>query len=163
MLTLLLSAIFAATPNIGEISAQADTINQYTIDGKAAKNFDGSQLVGLSIDDYDVTVSKEKGKVVRKHTITTSKAHKTTSSSITTNSVSISVDSNSDDKVSISGISPDEMDKVLWIVNDEKVDKEKVNGIKQSNVKSISVLKGKAAETVFGEEGAGGVVIIQVK
>ncbi|MBO7437215.1 MAG: hypothetical protein J6T97_05300 [Bacteroidaceae bacterium] len=163
MLTLLLSAIFATTPNIGEISAQADTINQYTIDGKAVSNFDGSQLVGLSIADYNISVSKEKGKVVRKHTITTSKAHKTTSSSITTNSVSISVDSNSDDKVSISGISPDEMDKVLWIVNDEKVEKEKVNGIKQSNVKSISVLKGKAAETVFGEEGAGGVVIIQVK
>ena len=71
MLTLLLSALMATAPITGEISEKADTINRFTIDGKAVSNFDGSQLIGLSIANYDITVSKEKEKVVRNHKITT--------------------------------------------------------------------------------------------
>ena len=73
MLTLLLSALIAIAPFTRDRSAQADTVNRYIIDGETITAFDGSQLIGKSITDYDISDYNEKDKVVRFHIIKTRK------------------------------------------------------------------------------------------
>lgn len=70
MLTLLLSALLASAPGTVTVEAKADTVNHYVIDGKPVSNFDGTQLAGKAIASYDITTTKEKGKVVQNHIIT---------------------------------------------------------------------------------------------
>lgn len=69
MITLFLSALLASVPSTGNISAQADTVNRYVIDGEPVSNFNGTQLAGKSIASYDIVTSKEKDKVVINHII----------------------------------------------------------------------------------------------
>ena len=69
MITLFLSALLASVPSTGNISAQADTVNRYVIDGEPVSNFNGTQLAGKSIVSYDIVTSKEKDKVVINHII----------------------------------------------------------------------------------------------
>ena len=51
--------------------AQTDTLDRYVIDGEDVTAFDGSQLVGKTIQSYDVSVSKSGRTVYRVHTVTT--------------------------------------------------------------------------------------------
>lgn len=51
--------------------AQTDTLDRYVIDGEDVTDFDGSQLVGKTIQSYDVSVSKSGRTVYRVHTVTT--------------------------------------------------------------------------------------------
>lgn len=69
MITLFLSALLASVPSTGNITAQADTVNRYVIDGEHVSNFDGTQLAGKSIASYDIVTSQEKNKVVLNHII----------------------------------------------------------------------------------------------
>lgn len=69
MITLFLSALLASVPSTGNITAQADTVNRYVIDGEHVSNFDGTQLAGKSIASYDIVTSQEKDKVVINHII----------------------------------------------------------------------------------------------
>ena len=69
MITLFLSALLASVPSTGNITAQADTVNRYVIDGEPVSNFNGTQLAGKSIASYDIVTSKEKDKVVINHII----------------------------------------------------------------------------------------------
>ncbi len=69
MITLFLSALLASVPSTGNISAQADTVNRYVIDGEPVSNFNGTQLAGKSIASYGIVTSKEKDKVVINHII----------------------------------------------------------------------------------------------
>lgn len=70
MLTLMLSALLTSAPGTVSVEAKSDTVNQYVIDGKPVSNFDGTQLAGKAIASYDITTTKEKGKVVQNHIIT---------------------------------------------------------------------------------------------
>lgn len=201
MLTLLLSALMATAPITGEISEKADTINRFTIDGKAVSNFDGSQLIGLSIANYDITVSKEKEKVVRNHKITTvrnkdktndksayydkniegkKKAEEPTSKMImemmnsngriSSGRVSngrISTSDNGNAHLETAVAMPmelNEMDSAIWYLDEVKIkSKEKLKDIKPTDIKSIAVLKGAAAEAIYGPEARKGVIDIKTK
>ncbi|MBO6078620.1 MAG: hypothetical protein J6P66_07710 [Bacteroidaceae bacterium] len=160
MLTLLLSALIATAPNTGEISAQADTVNRYNIDRKDIPNFDGSQLVGASIVYYDILVTNENGKVIKNHLITTEKYIKDNNIPPATG---ITMIRPSNESIIIRETVPGAKDNVIYYVNDKKVDEEKVKEIKPSNIKSITVLKDKAAVEVYGEEARAGVVVITTK
>lgn len=201
MLTLLLSALMATAPITGEISEKADTINRFTIDGKAVSNFDGSQLVGLSIANYDITFSKEKEKVVRNHKITTvrnkdktndksayygkniegkKKAEEPTSKMIMemmNSNGRISSGRVSNGRISTSDkgtahletavVMPmelNEMDSAIWYLDEVKIEsKEKLKNIKTTDIKSITVLKGDAAEAIYGPGARKGVIEIRTK
>ena len=160
MLTILLSAIMVAAPIDGEITAQADTVNRYTIDRKNIPNFDGSQLVGASIAYYDILVTNENGKVVKNHLITTEKYIKDNNIPAPTG---ITMVRPSSESIIIRETVPGAKENVIYYVNDKKVDEEKVKEIKPSNIKSITVLKDKAAVEVYGEEARAGVVVITTK
>lgn len=160
MLTLLFSAFIAIAPITGEISAQADTINRYNIDRKDITNFDGSQLVGESIAYYDIVVTKDNGKVVRTHMITTQK-YVDANPFPAPNTIIVSSTPN-DASLSIRSTSPDAKD-IIYYVDDKKVDEGKVKEIKPSDIKSMTVLKDKVAVELYGEEARGGVVVITTK
>lgn len=196
MLTLLLSALMATAPITGEISEKADTINRFTIDGKAVSNFDGSQLIGLSIANYDITVSKEKEKVVRNHKITTvrnkdktndksayygkniegkKKAEEPTSKMIMEmmnsngriSSGRISSSDKGNARLETAVVMPmelNEMDSAIWYLDEVKIEsKEKLKNIKTTDIKSITVLKGDAAEAIYGPGARKGVIEIRTK
>lgn len=196
MLTLLLSALMATAPITGEISEKADTINRFTIDGKAVSNFDGSQLIGLSIANYDITVSKEKEKVVRNHKITTvrnkdktndksayygkniegkKKAEEPTSKMIMEmmnsngriSSGRISSSDKGNARLETAVVMPmelNEMDSAIWYLDEVKIEsKEKLKNIKTTDIKSITVLKGDAAEAIYGPGARKGVIDIKTK
>lgn len=196
MLTLLLSALMATAPITGEISEKADTINRFTIDGKAVSNFDGSQLIGLSIANYDITVSKEKEKVVRNHKITTvrnkdktndksayydkniegkKKAEEPTSKMIMEmmnsngriSSGRISSSDKGNARLETAVVMPmelNEMDSAIWYLDEVKIEsKEKLKNIKPTDIKSITVLKGDAAEAIYGPGTRKGVIDIKTK
>lgn len=76
MKTLIISALCAlalcSVPYGAEARpAQSDTLDRYVIDGENVTDFDGSQLVGKTIQSYDVSVSKSGRTVYRVHTVTT--------------------------------------------------------------------------------------------
>ena len=195
MLTLLLSALMATAPITGEISEKADTINRFTIDGKAVSNFNGSQLVGLSIANYDITVSKEKDKVVRNHKITTVRNKDKTNDKSAYNDKNIEGTKNAEEpskmimemmnsnvrissgRISISDngnahletavtmpMELNEMDSAIWYLDEVKIEsKEKLKNIKPTDIKSITVLKGDAAEAIYGPGARKGVIEIRTK
>ena len=160
MLTFLLSAIIVTAPINGEVSAQADTVNRYTIDRKNIPNFDGSQLVGASIAYYDILVTNENGKVVKNHLITTEKYIKDNNIPPATGITVVRPEGAS---ITIRETEPGAKENIIYYVNDKKVDEGKVKDIKPSDIKSITVLKDKAAVEVYGEEARGGVVVITTK
>ena len=149
-----------AAPIDGEITAQADTVNRYTIDRKNIPNFDGSQLVGASIAYYDILVTNENGKVVKNHLITTEKYIKDNNIPAPTG---ITMVRPSSESIIIRETVPGAKENVIYYVNDKKVDEEKVKDIKPSDIKSITVLKDKAAVEVYGDEARNGVVVITTK
>ena len=56
------------------------------------------------------------------------------------------------------------IESALYIVDNEKMDSEfDVSSIDPKDIESISVLKGKSALDLYGEEGKNGVVIINLK
>ena len=72
--TLLLAAICAASLSLETLTQPTDTVAQYVINGEVTLNFDGSQLVGKNIVNYDIVVSKNQkdGTVTKVHMIKTS-------------------------------------------------------------------------------------------
>ena len=193
MLTLLLSALLASAPgtNSGILPAKADTVNHYVIDGKPVSNFDGTQLVGKAIASYDITTSKEKGKVVQNHIITLAApvekqddifnqffrhdeddyVEKTKTTSFSDNGIYYTTTTegtlkNGDRMTTTSTqivrtIEPtDFKDKKLYIDGLEATmaDYQK---LKPSEIKSITVLEGKAAVKVWGDDAECGVVEVR--
>ena len=63
------------------------------------------------------------------------------------------------DKIHIMGDSED----ALIILDGKEVDNDKVSELDSKNIKSVEVLKGKAAEEKYGEKGKNGVIVIKTK
>ena len=195
MLTLLFSALIATAPVTGDLSAQADTVNRYFIDGQTVTNFDGTQLIGKSVASYEITYSNEKKTVVRTHTIKTRKPANSSDpfsmfnidkdennysdmkESTTVNSDgSITkttqgqlksgqkVTSTSFQTTSSPVITPptDLKGKKLYI-DDKEAPVEDLLNIKPSDIESMTVLKGAAAEAVYGPDATEGVIVITTK
>lgn len=156
MNSFLITALFASLVGSNDIKAQADTINKYTVDGKVVYNFDGSQLENKVILNYDITVAPEtEGKkdenVVRTHKITTAEGM------LNYDDASAS---NGNAKVSLRYSSTQE--KPLVIVDDKEY-KGTMESIDPTTIKTITVLKDKAATEIYGDKGKDGVVVIETK
>ena len=159
MNALLISALFATLSATNDMAAQTDTINRYVIDGQTITAFDGSQLVSKTIVEYDINYKKTSDGVIKEHIITTNeqasdlpKVASFTSSTYKSN-----------------GFSAGELKGALkegetpLIVVDGEVFKGTIEDIDSENVNSMTVLKGKVAETIWGEKGKNGVIEIQTK
>ena len=71
--TFLIAAICAATLSAENITAPADTLVKYVIDGNKVENFNGTQLVGKTVSAYDIMVATNHndGSVTKIHLIKT--------------------------------------------------------------------------------------------
>ena len=153
MNALLISALFAT------LAAPTDTINRYVIDGQTITAFDGSQLVSKTIVKYDINYKNTNDVVIKEHNITTNELE---SSHIKeTSFASSTYKSNGFSAGELKGAFK-EGEKPLLIVDDEEFNGN-IEDIDPETVKSMTVLKGKAAETIWGEKGKNGVIDIQTK
>ena len=109
--TFLIAAICAATLSAENITAPADTLVKYVIDGNKVENFNGIQLVGKTVSAYDIMVATNHndGSVTKIHLI------KTVS------------DSEVDTTVESAGILSKHFpkDNVIYILNGEMADRAK--------------------------------------
>ena len=71
MVTVILSAIIAASLTFTPTKAPSDTTNRYYINDELVENFDGSQIVGHKITAYKIDDIKARKQVVRIHRIST--------------------------------------------------------------------------------------------
>lgn len=155
MNALLISALFATLSAPSDMAARTDTINRYVIDGQTITAFDGSQLVSKTIVKYDINYKNSTEGVIKEHIIKTDKQPQATSTS------SLTVRSNGFSMSEFEGALP-EGEKPLLIVDDKEFNGS-IEDIDPETVRSMTVLKGKAAETVWGEKGNNGVIEIKTK
>ena len=155
MNALLISALFASLSVPNDMTAPTDTINRYVIDGQTITAFDGSQLVSKTIVNYDINYKKTSDGVIKEHIIKTDKQPQAKSTS------SLTVRSNGFSMSEFEGALPDGA-KPLLIVDDKEFNGN-IEEIDPETVRSMTVLKGKAAETVWGEKGKNGVIEIKTK
>ena len=153
MNTLLITALFASMVGSNGITAQADTINRYMVDGKVVYNFDGSQLENRMILSYDIKVApetqgKENGTIVRTHEI------KTADGTLKYDATKVDA---GEAHVSIRYTDPTQ-EKPLVLVDDKEFSS--IDDIDPADIKSMTVLKDKAAIELYGEKGKNGVVLI---
>ena len=78
MTSILLSTIYALALNAAPLSAPADTIIAYAIDGQKVEHFDGSQLIGKKIASYEIVVLETVGEPTLLHSILTEEGAKNT-------------------------------------------------------------------------------------
>ena len=71
MISTILSCICAVALGAASPSVQADTIDVYVIDYVDVNDFDGTQLVGKTISTYNVSLTGDGSRAVRRHTIKT--------------------------------------------------------------------------------------------
>lgn len=190
MLTLMLSALLTSAPGTVSVEAKADTVNHYVIDGKPVSNFDGTQLVGKAIASYDITTTKEKGKVVQNHIITLAApvekqndifnqffihddedySEMTKTTTVTDNGILQTTTEGTlknGGKVTTTSTQivrtfepTDFRDKKLYIDGQEATMTD-FQELKPSEIKSITVLEGKAAVKVWGDDAACGVIEVK--
>lgn len=190
MLTLMLSALLTSAPGTVSVEAKADTVNHYVIDGKPVSNFDGTQLAGKAIASYDITTTKEKGKVVQNHIITLAApvekqndifnqffihddedySEMTKTTTVTDNGILRTTTEGTlknGGKVTTTSTQivrtfepTDFRDKKLYIDGQEATMTD-FQELKPSEIKSITVLEGKAAVKVWGDDAACGVIEVK--
>lgn len=190
MLTLMLSALLTSAPGTVSVEAKADTVNHYVIDGKPVSNFDGTQLAGKAIASYDITTTKEKGKVVQNHIITLAApvekqndifnqffrhddedySEMTKTTTVTDNGILQTTTEGTlknGGKVTTTSTQivrtfepTDFRDKKLYIDGQEATMTD-FKKLKPSKIKSITVLEGKAAVKVWGDDAACGVIEVK--
>lgn len=190
MLTLMLSALLTSAPGTVSVEAKADTVNHYVIDGKPVSNFDGTQLAGKAIASYDITTTKEKGKVVQNHIITLAApvekqndifnqffrhddedySEMTKTTTVTDNGILRTTTEGTlknGGKVTTTSTQivrtfepTDFRDKKLHIDGQEATMTD-FQELKPSEIKSITVLEGKAAVKVWGDDAACGVIEVK--
>lgn len=190
MLTLMLSALLTSAPGTVSVEAKADTVNHYVIDGKPVSNFDGTQLAGKAIASYDITTTKEKDKVVQNHIITLAApvekqndifnqffihddedySEMTKTTTVTDNGILQTTTEGTlknGGKVTTTSTQivrtfepTDFRDKKLYIDGQEATMTD-FQELKPSEIKSITVLEGKAAVKVWGDDAACGVIEVK--
>lgn len=190
MLTLMLSALLTSAPGTVSVESKADTVNHYVIDGKPVSNFDGTQLAGKAIASYDITTTKEKGKVVQNHIITLAApvekqndifnqffrhddedySEMTKTTTVTDNGILRTTTEGTlknGGKVTTTSTQivrtfepTDFRDKKLYIDGQEATMTD-FQELKPSEIKSITVLEGKAAVKVWGDDAACGVIEVK--
>ncbi|MBR4794222.1 MAG: hypothetical protein IK038_11265 [Bacteroidaceae bacterium] len=184
MNALLISALFATLAGSNEFAAQTDTIDRYVIDGQTITAFDGSQLVSKTIVKYDIDYKNTTDGVIKEHNIKTripdpfdmfsssssmintegSGISSTTYKSSTWESGSTTSSTYKSDGFSAGFLKGAFKDgETPLIVVDDEVFTGSIEDIDSENVRSITVLKGKVAETIWGEKGKNGVIDIKTK
>ena len=130
------------------LTAAPDTLQQYFINGKRVEKFDGSQLVGKTIEAYtiDNIISPYTHEPVRVHSIVTEDANLPKPSS----SIQIRKASGQPDPV--------------FVVDGKQITKKEFETLNPAQIKSMTVIKNGAQEDVKKYAGwENGVILIETK
>ena len=156
MTSILLSTICAVALNAAPLSAPADTIIAYAIDGQKIEHFDGSQLIGKKIASYEIVVLNLQGssEPTLLHSILTEEGAKNTPP------VSVSFR-----KVDTAG--------VVFIVDGTPVSEEEFQTLDPKKISGMEILKDSSAEDILkklkeegvynGETEGHGVIVVMMK
>ena len=147
MRTLLLTALCAVAISSQAVEEKRDTVDKYIIDKKAVAHFDGSQLEGKRVQKYMIAY-KENGNVVEKNHLiyTDGQASIVLSGAVTDN-----------------GIIVDNTVEALIVVDGTEVSPESFSKMNAEDIKSMTVLKEKAAVMLYGDKGRKGVILVETK
>ena len=147
MRTLLLTALCAVAISSQAVEEKRDTVDKYIIDKKAVAHFDGSQLEGKRVQKYMIAY-KENGNVVEKNHLiyTDGQASIVLSGAVTDN-----------------GIIADNTVEALIVVDGTEVSPESFSKMNAEDIKSMTVLKEKAAVMLYGDKGRKGVIVVETK
>ena len=142
MLTTILSALFALSLSVADVSAQTDTTDRYIIDGSVVTNFDGSQLVGRTIREYRVQNGYDHQSVVRVHNIITSDYQHPAVDEVKV----IGVESMSNEPtIRIRSTSNEDVEAV-YVIDGKVISREEFMKVKPSDIVSIEIIKETANE-----------------
>ena len=147
MRTLLLTALCAVAISSQAVEEKRDTVDKYIIDKKAVAHFDGSQLEGKRVQKYMIAY-KENGNVVEKNHLiyTDGQASIVLSGAVTDN-----------------GIIVENTVEALIVVDGTEVSPESFSKMNAEDIKSMTVLKEKAAVMLYGDKGRKGVILVETK
>ena len=144
----LLSVLVSGSLKAAPLTAAPDTLQQYFINGKRVEKFDGSQLVGKTIEAYtiDNIISPYTHEPVRVHSIVTEDAYLPKPSS----SIQIRKASGQPDPV--------------FVVDGKQITKKEFETLNPAQIKSMTVIKNGTLEEVKKYDGwENGVILIETK
>lgn len=147
MRILLLTALCAVAISSQAVEEKRDTVDKYIIDKKAVAHFDGSQLEGKRVQKYMIAY-KENGNVVEKNHLiyTDGQASIVLSGAVKDN-----------------GIIVENTVEALIVVDGTEVSPESFSKMNAEDIKSMTVLKEKAAVMLYGDKGRKGVIVVETK
>lgn len=151
-LSLILSFLFALVSGNGflkaaPLTAAADTLNYYVINGQPVDKFDGSQLEGKKIVSYDITIitPPDQGPVRVHEILTEGYSHPPVSVQIRPT------------------VSNDQVDPV-YVIDGKQVSKKDFEQLNPADIKSMTVVKNGSQEEVKKYEGwENGVILVETK
>lgn len=147
MRILLLTALCAVAISSQAVEEKRDTVDKYIIDKKAVAHFDGSQLEGKRVQKYMIAY-KENGNVVEKNHLI-----------YTDGQASIVLAG----AVKDNGIIVENTVEALIVVDGTEVSPESFSKMNAEDIKSMTVLKEKAAVMLYGDKGRKGVIVVETK
>ena len=144
----LLSVLVCGSLKAAPLTAAPDTLQQYFINGQRVEKFDGSQLVGKTVEAYtiDDIISPYTNSPVRVHSIVTEDANLPKPSS----AIQIRKSSGQPDPA--------------FVVDGKQVTKKDFEALNPAKIKSMTVVKNGAQEDVKKYAGwENGVILIETK
>ena len=144
----LLFALVSGSLKAAPLTAAPDTLQQYFINGQRVEKFDGSQLVGKTIEAYtiDDIISPYTNSPVRVHSIVTEDAN------LPKPSPTIRIRKAADQ--------PDP----VFVIDGKQVTKKDFEALNPAQVKSMTVIKNGTQEDVKKYEGwENGVILVETK
>ena len=130
MTSVLLSTICAVALNAAPLSAPADTIIAFAVDGQKIEHFDGSQLIGKKIASYEVVLLNTEGEPTILHSILTEEGAKNTP------------------PVSISFRKVDTTD-VIFVVDGIPVSEEEFQKLDPKKISGMNIFRDSTAEDIL--------------
>ena len=151
-LSLILSFLFALVSGNGflkaaPLTAAADTLNYYVINGQHVDKFDGSQLEGKKIVSYDITIitPPTQGPVRVHEILTEGYSHPPVSIQIRPTGVSDLVD-------------------LVYVIDGKQVSKKDFEQLNPAEIRSMTVVKNGSQEEVKKYDGwENGVILVETK
>ena len=144
----LLSVLVCGSLKAAPLTAPSDTLVQYFINGQRVEKFDGSQLVGKTIEAYtiDEFISPYTNSPVRVHSIVTEDAHLPKPSS------------------AIQFRKAEAQPDPVFVIDGKQVTKKEFEALMPAKIKSMTVIKNGSLEEVKKYEGwENGVILVVTK
>ena len=135
----------------------------YVIDNVTVDNFDGSQLKGKTIGDYQITTTGKGNKAVTVHAITTVKRTMRSHVIVNDNGKIIMKADSLMAQFGVTSFGSDPIQNTVYIVDGKVVEESDVKNLPTKQIQSVTVLKDSESLKQFNLDGSSSVVNIITK